>query len=46
MWYRNFHIRLGDETREVLETIIPENTNQPYDIRTVIDGICDDRFFF
>src|SRR5215210_5045339 len=32
---------LGDETRQVLETIIPESTNQPYDIRAVIGGICD-----
>src|SRR4051794_8963058 len=32
---------LNDETREVLETIIPESTNQPYDIKAVIAGICD-----
>ncbi|HEU4903567.1 MAG TPA: acyl-CoA carboxylase subunit beta [Flavisolibacter sp.] len=37
---------LGDETRGVLETIIPESTNQPYDMRKVIDGICDENSFF
>jgi propionyl-CoA carboxylase beta chain len=37
---------LGDETREVLETIIPGSTNQPYDMRKVIDGICDEGSFF
>ena len=37
---------LGDETREVLENIIPESTNQPYDMRLVIEGICDKDSFF
>jgi propionyl-CoA carboxylase beta chain len=37
---------LGDETREALEKIIPASTNQPYDIRSVIDGICDSDSFF
>ncbi len=37
---------LGDETREVLETIIPESNNQPYDMRAVIEGICDEGSFF
>ena len=41
-----FPYTLGDETREVLETIIPESTNQPYDMRAVIEGICDDDSFF
>ena len=36
---------LGDETRMQLESIIPESTNQPYDIRSVIEGICDDHSF-
>ncbi len=35
-----------DETREILEKIIPESTNQPYDIRDVIEGICDEETFF
>ncbi|MFN8244664.1 MAG: acyl-CoA carboxylase subunit beta [Ferruginibacter sp.] len=37
---------LGDETREQLEHIVPESTNQPYDIRDVIAGICDTDSFF
>jgi propionyl-CoA carboxylase beta chain len=37
---------LGDETRAVLETIIPESNNQPYDMRSVIAGICDEASFF
>ncbi|MCP9762492.1 acyl-CoA carboxylase subunit beta [Lacihabitans soyangensis] len=36
---------LGDEIREVLETIVPENANQPYDMREVISGICDTESF-
>ncbi len=35
-----------DETREVLETILPPSTNLPYDIRDVITGICDEETFF
>jgi propionyl-CoA carboxylase beta chain len=37
---------LGDETRELLETIVPESNNQPYDMRTVIEGISDEASFF
>lgn len=36
----------GNETRQVLENIIPESTTQPYDIKEVITGICDDDSFF
>lgn len=36
----------ADETREVLDTIVPENPNQPYDIREVIEGIIDADSFF
>src|SRR6185503_21309362 len=36
----------GDETRPELETIVPESANQPYDMRTVIEGICDEASFF
>jgi propionyl-CoA carboxylase beta chain len=32
---------LGDETRDVLESIVPESATQPYDIRDVILGISD-----
>ncbi len=31
----------SDESREVLNSIIPENPNQPYDIKEVIEGVCD-----
>ena len=37
---------LADETRDYLEKIIPESRNQPYDIRDVIAGICDETSFF
>lgn len=36
----------GSEKREVLNTIIPENANQPYDMREVINGVIDDDSFF
>ena len=36
----------GDETREELEGIVPESANQPYDMRNVIQGICDADSFF
>ena len=35
-----------DETREVLNSIVPENPNQPYDIKEVIQGIVDSESFF
>ena len=37
---------LGDEIREVLENIIPENPNKPYDMHHVIAGIIDKDSFF
>jgi propionyl-CoA carboxylase beta chain len=37
---------LGNESRSVLENIIPENANQPYDMREIINGICDEESFF
>ncbi len=37
---------LGDEFRDELQSIIPENPNQPYDMRDVINGTVDlDSFF-
>jgi propionyl-CoA carboxylase beta chain len=36
----------GDETREALGTIVPDSANQPYDMRLVIEGICDTGTFF
>jgi propionyl-CoA carboxylase beta chain len=35
-----------DEKRTVLNTIIPANPNQPYDIRDVIMGVIDEDTFF
>ncbi len=37
---------LGDEIREELETMVPSNANQPYDMRNVINGIIDKDSFF
>lgn len=36
---------MGDELRENLRDIVPENPNQPYDIRDVMKGIVDDDSF-
>ena len=36
----------SDEDRPGLNNIIPENPNQPYDIRDVIEGTVDDDTFF
>jgi len=38
--------RGGNETRDVLKTIVPENPNQPYDMRDVIDAVADEGTFF
>ncbi len=35
-----------DETRAVLDSIIPDNPNQPYDIKEVINGLIDVDSFF
>ena len=37
---------LGDEYRDVLENIIPDNANKPYDMKEVISGITDADSFF
>jgi len=34
-----------DETRNVLDSIVPENPNHPYDIREVVSGIVDSDSF-
>lgn len=36
----------GNESREALNSIIPENPNQPYDMREVVNGIVDEGSFF
>jgi len=37
---------IGEEIREGLDSIVPENASQPYDMRHVIDGIIDKDSFF
>lgn len=36
---------LGEEWREELRNIVPDNPNQPYDMRDVINGIVDEASF-
>lgn len=38
--------KIGDEVREVLNNIVPDDAQQPYDMRDVIEGIVDERSFF
>lgn len=35
----------GNELRENLNKLIPENSNQPYDMREIIAEVCDDESF-
>lgn len=37
----NYPYEIGDETREKLNVLIPENSNTPYDMKEVIAEICD-----
>ncbi len=37
---------IADEYRPELKSIVPQNANQPYDIKDVITGICDSESFF
>jgi propionyl-CoA carboxylase beta chain len=41
----NYPYEMGDETRQKLNTLIPENPNMPYDMKEVIEQICDDNSF-
>lgn len=36
----------SDETRMLLDEVLPDNPNQPYDMHDVIDGIVDEQSFF
>ncbi len=36
----------GNEDRPQLDNIVPENANEPYDIRDVVNGIVDEESFF
>jgi propionyl-CoA carboxylase beta chain len=40
------HYEFGDEVREELESIVPESSSVPYDIREVIIGTCDRESFY
>ncbi|MEM9896313.1 MAG: acyl-CoA carboxylase subunit beta [Bacteroidota bacterium] len=35
----------GDESRPVLDEILPDNPNQPYEMKEIISGICDSDTF-
>lgn len=37
--------QVADETRDQLKNIVPENPNQPYDMREVIEGLVDEGSF-
>ncbi len=37
---------IANESREKLMNIVPENPNQPYDIKEVIENVVDDQSFF
>ncbi|HLV45925.1 MAG TPA: carboxyl transferase domain-containing protein, partial [Flavobacterium sp.] len=38
--------KLGDEIREQLNTIVPDNANKPYDMHDVVNNIIDEDSFF
>ena len=38
--------KASNEKRELLNSIIPDNPNTPYDMREVINGVCDSDSFF
>lgn len=35
-----------DRADEALNTVVPENANQPYDIRDIVHNVVDDNYFF
>jgi propionyl-CoA carboxylase beta chain len=43
---QNLPFKLGDEIRDVLSNIIPNNANKPYDMHEVIKGIIDEDSFY
>jgi propionyl-CoA carboxylase beta chain len=43
---QNLTFKLGDEIRDVLSHIIPDNANKPYDMHEVIKGIIDEDSFY
>jgi propionyl-CoA carboxylase beta chain len=43
---RKFCADPADRTDEKLDTIVPNQSNQPYDIKDVIHSVADDNYFF
>ena len=43
---KNLPYELKDEVRDVLKNLIPDSSNQPYDMHDVIKGIIDEDSFF
>jgi len=43
---RSLPCELGDEVREQLRNLVPDNANKPYDMHDVINGIVDDDSFY
>ncbi|WP_350285270.1 acyl-CoA carboxylase subunit beta [uncultured Croceitalea sp.] len=43
---RKLPYELGDEVREQLRSIVPDNPNKPYDMHEVIEGIIDNGTFY
>lgn len=41
----SLNYQAGNERREKLNTILPENIQQPYDVRTIIDEVIDEQSF-
>ncbi|HLC40095.1 MAG TPA: acyl-CoA carboxylase subunit beta, partial [Methylomirabilota bacterium] len=35
-----------DRVDESLQSVVPDNPNKPYDIKTIIRTVCDDHYFF
>lgn len=42
----NLNYEIGEELREELAEIVPLDTHKPYDIKTIINGICDFDSFY
>ena len=43
---RKLEVELKEETRELLDSLIPESSQKPYDMHEVIKGIIDEESFF
>lgn len=43
---QDLEFKIKEEVRDVLDTIVPENANKPYDMHQVINGIIDEDSFY